>query len=99
MRRVAYEWRRSLLQESWLDCPPLAFVASQKFVGGLRSPGTGCVVGKLARRESGPHIQYRIYHAPARFHHVGALKESGIADHAVVEQHLVASVGVRSKIL
>src|ERR1700694_2374235 len=99
MRRSGYQWRRSLLQGSWLDCPPLAFVAFQELVCILRPPGAGCVVGKLARWQSRPDIQHRIHDAPAGFNHVRALKQGRIADHAVIEQNLVTGVGIRSKIL
>src|ERR1700681_1776105 len=99
MPRAGYQYRRSLLQVSWLDFPPLAFVAFQELVCILRPPRAGCVVGKFARWQSGPDVQHRIHDAPAGFDHVRALKQGRVADHAVIEQNLVAGVGIRSKIL
>ena len=36
---------------------------------------------------------------PSGFHHVGALEQRRVTDHAIVEQNLVAGVGVRAEIL
>src|SRR5450755_3463053 len=98
MRRSVCECRRSLLQESWLDFPPLALVAFQEFVGNFRPPRPGCVIRKLARRYGRPNVQYWIDDAPPGFDHVGALKQGRIADHAVVEQNLITGMSIRSKI-
>src|SRR5467141_3422616 len=77
----------------------MAFVAFQELVGILRPPRAGCVVGEFARWQSGPDVQHRIHDAPAGFDHGRAVKQGRIADHPVIEQNLVADVGIRSKIL
>src|SRR5262252_4949136 len=53
------------------------------------------VVRKIARRQRLPHVEDRRRDAPGRLHHVGAMEQRAVADHAVVEQPLVAGGGAR----
>ena len=46
-----------------------------------------------------PYIQDRLNHAPSRFHHVCALKQSGIAHHAVVQQPFLSGAGHVTKVI
>jgi hypothetical protein len=72
------------------DSPPGAAVPSHKFVGFLRSPRAGSIVGKTASRERFPNVNDRLDGSPTGFHHVRALKKSGVAHHAVVKKAFVA---------
>jgi hypothetical protein len=66
-----------------------------------RPPAPTCrrVVGEVARRQRGPHVEQRLHDRPAHLHHVGALEERGVADHAVVQQPLVAGAGHRPEVV
>ena len=63
-------------------------------VGLFRAPGAGGVVGEIAWRQCLPDVQHRADHAPSGFDHVGALEQRGVADHAIVQQALVAGAGL-----
>src|SRR5258705_416687 len=83
--KPAWHWSHQYRRpESFFEVPPAAAVAFEKFVGLLRSPGAGSVVGEIARRKRFPEIEHRVDHRPARLHHVRALKQRLIADHAIV---------------
>src|SRR5579872_6841320 len=45
---------------------------------------------EISRTQRFPDIQDWSNDAPSGFHHVGALEKSGVADHAIVQQSLVA---------
>jgi hypothetical protein len=62
------------------------------------APRSGGVVGKIARGQSVPHIEDGLNHAPTGFHHVGALEQRGVADHAIAQQTLVAGAVFRAEI-
>src|SRR6202008_1717586 len=95
--KPAWHWSHQYRRpESFFEVPPAAAVAFEKFVGLLRSPGAGSVVREIARRERLPKIEHRVHHRPAGFHHVRALKQSLISDHAVVQQPFVARAGLLS---
>ena len=79
--------------------PPLAMIAREQVAGFFRSPGARRVIGKIARRQRVPDVQDRLHDAPAGFDHVGALEQSGVADHAVVEQALVARAGLAAEVV
>src|SRR6266576_5503171 len=85
--KPAWHWSHQYRRpESFFEVPPAAAVAFEKFVGLLRSPGAGSVVREIARRERLPKIEHRVHHRPARLHHIRALKQRLIANHAVVQQ-------------
>src|SRR5580700_5838303 len=80
------------------DRPPRVAVARQQFVRFRRPPATRRVVRKVSSRNGSPRIQHRLNHPPTRLHHIRALEQSSVADHAVVQQPLVAGVVVTPKI-
>src|ERR1700757_3256400 len=97
--KPAWHWSHQYRRpESFFEVPPAAAVAFEKFVGLLRSPSSGRIIGEITWRECFPEIQHRIYHRPARFHHIRTLKQSLIADHTVVQQPLVPCTGLLSKV-
>src|SRR5208282_3997307 len=87
----SHQYRRP---ESFLEVPPAAAVAFQQFVGLLRSPCARSIVGEIAWWKRFPQIEDGVDHRPARLHHVRALKQSLIANHAIMQQPLVAGAGL-----
>src|SRR5580700_6561311 len=94
-RRNRTRLRRGLF---FSDHSPRATVARQQFVCFFRPPASRRVIGKIPGGSRGPRIQHRLNHSPPSLHHIGALEQSGIADHAVVQKPFVASVVVAPKI-
>src|SRR5450755_1812471 len=82
---------KSVLQASWASqLAPVAIVLLQQIFGFPRTPGTGGIVGEVAGRQGFPHIKQRLNYGPTCLHHVGALEQRGVTDHAVVQQTFVA---------
>src|SRR5580704_13303797 len=94
-RRNSIRLGRHLL---FSDRPPGVAVASQQFVCFFRPPASRRVIGKIPGGSRGPRIQHRLNHSAPILHHICALEQSGIADHAVVQKPFVASVVVAPKI-
>ena len=88
IRHAQTMWSR--VRPTSVSVPPLATAARHQFLGLGRTPGAGGVVGEVARRQGLPDVEDRLHDRPAGFDHVGALEQRGVADHAVVEQPLVA---------
>ena len=63
------------------------------------APRSGGVVGEVPRGQRFPDVEDRLDDFPAGFHHVGALEQRGIAEHAVVEQALVAGARLRAEVV
>src|SRR5215831_2431549 len=81
-----------------LERAPGASVARQELVGGGRALAAGGIVGEVLGRVARPVVEDGLHGPPARLDVVGTLEEGGIADHAVVEQRLVAGGGRRIEI-
>src|SRR5205085_6875567 len=80
--------------ESFRNLPPVAVIAGHDLVSFFGSPGTGCIVGKIARRQRPPDVENRINDGPSRLHHICALEESLVAHDAIIEKDFVS--GIRS---
>src|SRR5205085_6772828 len=78
-----------------LDRAPLAVGPQQKLGGSVGPLAPGGIEAQAAVRLP-PGVEDRLDHAPAGFDVVGALKQRRIAEHAVVDQPLVA--GARRRI-
>src|SRR5579872_5228978 len=76
--------RQYRLRESF-NCPPHPPIAFQQLIGLFRPPGAGGIVRKFAWWQRGPNIKHGINNTPTRLHHVRALEESSIPNHAIVE--------------
>src|SRR6185437_8235007 len=96
---VAYWFRPRPRQESLPGFPPLTAVALEQVIRFPRPPRTGGIIREIARRQRLPDVENRLHDAPARFDHVGALKQRGIANHAFVKEPLITSTGFRTKII
>src|SRR3984893_1301201 len=71
---------------------PVAVVFSRQFIGFGRSPGPCRIIREAPGRQSLPDIQDGGDDVPGGLHHVGPLEQRCIAEHAVVEQPLIASL-------
>src|SRR5581483_12355068 len=83
----------TVMKRSSFDGPPLMSVAREQLVRLPGSPGPGRIIGKIARGQSLPHIQYRGDDGPSGLHHVRALEQRRIADHTIVDEPLIAGAG------
>src|SRR5436853_270338 len=70
--------------------PPLPAAAPQQLLGGVRPGGAGGVEFERHALVGAPHVEDRLHHGPASLDAVGALEQGRIADHAVIDQGLVA---------
>src|SRR6185369_5253328 len=70
--------------------PPAAAVSRDELVRLGRTHASRRIVRKVSRRKRLPHVEDGRGDVPGRLDHIGAVKEGGVADHAVVEQALVA---------
>src|SRR5437870_11646120 len=77
----------------------MAPVALEEFFSFLRAPGPSGIVRKISRRKRLPHIEDRTDDAPSGLDHVGALEQRLVADHAIVEQALVARGGLCAEVV
>src|SRR5512133_3430057 len=91
--------RRYPRPESFFEISPATAVPFEQLVGVLRAPGPCRVVWKVPRWQGTPHIEHRADHAPAGFDHIGALKQSLIADHAIVQQTFISGTRLHSEIV
>src|SRR5262249_53979651 len=69
---------------------PAAAVAGEQIVRFLRPLTAGIVDFQSPGAGIVPGVEERLHRAPAGFHAVGALEQDVVADHAVVDQCLVA---------
>src|SRR5579863_1883467 len=97
--RGAYWCRLHLRRGSLKRFPPVTAIAFEQVVGFPRAPRTGWIVGKIARRQGLPDVENGLHHAPTRFDHVSALKQSCVADHAFIKQTFVTGAGLRAEIV
>src|SRR5215470_4901007 len=74
-------------------------VTLEQLVCFARPPATRLIVGKIPWRQRFPNVEHRTDHAPAGFHHVGTLKQRGVAYHAIMEQPLITSIGLGAEII
>src|SRR5579863_1275799 len=72
------------------DRPPAAAVAGKKVVGFLRAIAAGAIGWEIFCWRIAPGVDERLNRAPACLDAVGAGKQDGVADHAVVDQRFVA---------
>jgi len=63
----------------------MMLIAFGKAQGCCRSPGARRVIWKISRRIIVPGFQNRSGRFPGRFDHVRSMKQTRVADHAVVE--------------
>src|SRR5262245_24366139 len=82
--------RRSEVMSSSRDRPPMPTLAGQQPVGLFWAFAAGLVGGEIRCAGLAPGIDKGLHHAPARLDAVSTLEQGGIADHAVVDQRLVA---------
>src|SRR5216683_1969503 len=71
---------------------PRAAVLFKQFFRLDGPPGAGCVIGESARGQRVPYVEDGLNHTPARFDHVRALEECGVARHAIAEKTFIAGV-------
>src|SRR6185312_9899251 len=64
-QKQAEDFVQPLVLAAGGNLSPEAAVAVDDFIGFPGSPGTGCVVGKVTRRQSFPDIEHGIYDSPA----------------------------------
>src|SRR5581483_7518933 len=78
---------------------PAAAVAGEQIVRFFRSFAAGVVNLQSPRAGLVPGIEEGLHRAPAGFHAVGALEQDVVADHAVVDQRLVAGRRLRLEVV
>src|ERR1700680_252194 len=71
---------------------PVTVIFSHQFIGLGSSPGPRRIIRETPGRQSLPDIQDGGDDVPGGFHHVGPLEQRCIAEHAVVEQPLIAGL-------
>src|SRR5579864_2432017 len=71
---------------------PVAVIFSHQFVGFRRAPGSGWIIREAPRWQCVPDVQDGGDDVPGGLHHVGALEQCCIAEHAIVEQPLIAGL-------
>src|SRR5262249_34267853 len=82
--------------QGFSDCPmsaklsPAAAVARQQFVGLRRTLGAGLVGFKTLGAGALPGVDEGLHRLPAGLDAVGALEQNVVADHAVIDQRLIA---------
>src|SRR6266851_9973028 len=72
---------------------PGAAIARQQFVRRGRAVPAGDIAWNILGRIVCPGVQDGLHRAPARLDIVGPLEQRGVADHAVIDQRLVARTG------
>src|SRR5579871_750726 len=72
------------------DITPCTPIAGHHFVGFARAPASGRIVWKIARWECLPDIKHGLDYAPPSLHHVRALEERCVTNHAVIKKALIA---------
>src|SRR5712692_236676 len=72
------------------ELAPASAVALQQFLG-VRGPlAAGLVTLQAFGADLLPRIKERLHRLPAGLHAIGALKQDVVADHAVIDQRLIA---------
>ena len=69
--------------------PPMVPVSLEQVRCRFRAPGSAGVIWEVRWRIIIPCFQNRRGRFPRRFHHVGTMEQTGVTDHAVVEQFLI----------
>src|SRR3954471_13588721 len=73
----------------FLDVSPMSSIARHQLIRLFWSPASRGVVREFAWGQRLPYVENRIDYGPTSFHHIGALEQRRIADHAVVEQDFI----------
>src|SRR5271169_154019 len=73
-------------------------IALKKLLGLHRPPRTRSIVGESTSGEGMPNVDDWLNDAPARLHHVSALKQSGVAGHAIAKQAFVTCAMLGAKV-
>src|SRR5581483_10314267 len=79
--------------------PPASAIAPQQFERAKRALAAREIEFQSLGARSSPGIKERLNRTPTGFHAVGALKQNIVADHAVVDQGLIASCGVSREVV
>ncbi len=74
------------------DRSPCTSIPRQQLVGFWRTPASCGVVREPFGRHGLPHVQHGLDNLPTRLDHVRALEQSGIPNHAVVQQSLISRI-------
>src|SRR5262249_1630866 len=82
--------RRSEVMRSPRDRPPMLTIPLQQPLSLVRTFAARLVAGEIRCAGLAPGVNKRLYDAPAGLDAVSSLEQNGIADHAVVDQRLVA---------
>src|SRR5262249_18364453 len=72
------------------DPQPPRLVAREQAISGLGAGTAGGIIGKIGGRRARPGIEQALHRTPCCLDRVGPLKQSGVADQAIVDQRLVA---------
>src|SRR5438067_8979319 len=78
---------------------PTAAVVFQEFISLFRTPRSGFIVRKRRQWRVGPPFLNRCYYGPSGFNLIGALEQSRVAHHAIVQEPLVSGAGHVAKIV
>src|SRR5258707_5688116 len=76
------------------ELPPAAAIALQQFERARGALAAGGIEFQPLGARFFPGIEERLHRLPGGFHAVGALKENVVADHAIVNQRLIARCGL-----
>src|SRR5262249_55210537 len=79
--------------------PPAAPVTGQQALRLFRAFAAGLVGREVLCAHVAPGIKEGLHDAPTRLDAIGALKQRGVADHAVVDQRLVTGAPRRFEII
>src|SRR5689334_17128800 len=88
----------ALIEFFFPNTAPRAAVLLEQLITFDGAPRARGIVWRSAGRQCVPHIEDRLNHAPARLDHVRALKQRGVARHAVAQQPFVAGTVFQTKI-
>src|ERR1035438_6227205 len=93
-------WRLSLLVIGLsTELAPAAAVAPEQFLGAGGTFAAGLVILEPPGARLLPGIKERLHRLPAGLHAVGALEQDVVADHAVVDQRLIAGRGLGLEVI
>src|SRR5262245_22261667 len=84
---------------SFFKISPAAPVALQEIVGFFWTPTSGSIVREIARWQSFPDVDQWVYDTPSGFDHIGALEQSGVANHAVMQKPLIAGARLNTEVV
>src|SRR6202011_6169550 len=84
---------RNLCSVRSFEGAPGAAIARQQFVRRGRAVPARNIAWNILGRIGGPGVEDGLHRPPARLDIVGALEQRRVADHAVIEQRLVAGAG------